>query len=554
MCSYQQINNSYACQNSYTQNKLLKGELGFQGFIMSDWQAQHVGVGAALAGLDMSMPGDTTFGTGRSYWGANMTIAVANGTLPEWRLDDMAVRIMAAYYRVGRDRVARPSNFNSWTRDELGFQHAMVSERFGVVNERVNVRGQHHLIAREVASASVVLLKNEGVLPLTGHETFTGVIGEDAGPNPKGPNGCPDRGCTEGTLAMGWGSGTADFPYLVTPAEAIQREVLSVGNGNVAAVFDNNATTEIKLVASQATVALVFVNAGAGEGYISVDGNSDRLNLTVWGEGDRLIRNVTSYCNNTIVVMHSGGPVLVNEWKDNPNVTAILWAGLPGQESGNALTDVLYGRVNPGGKSPFTWGTTREDYGAPILWEANRGTQAPQIDFEEGIFIDYRAFDRNNIEPEYEFGFGLSYTTFSYADLVVERVEAEPYVPTTGRSEPAPRLGHSSHDLAQYQFPEGWERVPLYIYPWVNSTNAKESSGDRNYGMNSSAYLPPGATHGGPRELLGAGGGPGGNPRLFDVLYRVSATVTNTGSVAGDEVPQLVSLITPSVSFWFCPC
>jgi beta-glucosidase len=132
MCSYQQINNSYACQNGYTQNRLLKGELGFQGFIMSDWQAQHVGVGAALAGLDMSMPGDTTFGTGRSYWGANMTIAVANGTLPEWRLDDMAVRIMAAYYRVGRDRFARPSNFNSWTRDELGFQHAMVNERFGV--------------------------------------------------------------------------------------------------------------------------------------------------------------------------------------------------------------------------------------------------------------------------------------------------------------------------------------------------------------------------------------------------------------------------------------
>ncbi|WP_305782232.1 glycoside hydrolase family 3 N-terminal domain-containing protein, partial [Acidisoma sp. S159] len=94
MCSYNQVNNSYACGNSYLLNHLLKNELNFQGFIMSDWQAQGSGVSAALAGLDMSMPGDTAFNTGVSYWGANLTLAVLNGTVPEWRLDDMATRIM----------------------------------------------------------------------------------------------------------------------------------------------------------------------------------------------------------------------------------------------------------------------------------------------------------------------------------------------------------------------------------------------------------------------------------------------------------------------------
>lgn len=125
MCSYQQINNSYGCANSYTLNHLLKNELGFQGFVMSDWQAQHSGVGTAFAGLDMSMPGDTVFNSGHTYWGTNLTVAVLNGTIPEWRVDDMAVRIMAAYYYVGRDQNYVPTNFyavspntriKSWTR------------------------------------------------------------------------------------------------------------------------------------------------------------------------------------------------------------------------------------------------------------------------------------------------------------------------------------------------------------------------------------------------------------------------------------------------------
>lgn len=216
MCSYQQINNSYGCDNSYTMNHLLKGELGFQGFVLSDWQAQHSGYGAAVSGLDMSMPGDTLFNTGYTWWGTNMTIGILNGTVPEYRLDDMATRIMAAFYYVGRDEAQIDINFSSWTRDEYGYLHYAAQEGFQLLNEKVNVQANHKAAIRNMAAKGTVLLKNvDGILPLSGNEKFTAIIGEDAGPNPLGANGCPDRGCNEGTLAMGWGSGTANFPYLV---------------------------------------------------------------------------------------------------------------------------------------------------------------------------------------------------------------------------------------------------------------------------------------------------------------------------------------------------
>ncbi|KAL2001715.1 hypothetical protein VTN02DRAFT_1355 [Thermoascus thermophilus] len=540
MCSYNQVNNSYSCSNSYLLNGLLKAELDFQGFVMSDWGAHHSGVGAALAGLDMSMPGDTAFGTGLSFWGTNLTIAVLNGTVPEWRVDDMAVRIMAAFYKVGRDRYQVPVNFDSWTKDDYGYEHALVNQNYVKVNEHVDVRDSHAQLIRQIGSASVVLLKNNGGLPLTGTEKFTGVFGEDAGSNPWGANGCSDRGCDNGTLAMGWGSGSDDFPYLVTPEQAIQNEILSKGKGLVQVATDNGALDQMKQIATQASVSIVFVNADSGEGYISVDGNEgDRNNLTLWQGGEAVIKTVSANCNNTIVVMHTVGPVLIDDWYDHPNITAIVWAGLPGQESGNSLVDVLYGRVSPGGKTPFTWGKDRDSYGSPLVTKPNNGNDAPQDDFTEGVFIDYRRFDKFNETPIYEFGFGLSYTTFEYSNIYVQPLNAPPYTPASGSTKAAPTFGNSSTDYADYLYPEDIDRIPKYIYPWLNTTDPKESSGDPDYGMEAEDYIPPGATDGSPQPILPAGGAPGGNPGLYDEMYRVTAIITNTGKVAGDEVPQL---------------
>ncbi|KAF2824993.1 beta-glucosidase [Ophiobolus disseminans] len=537
MCSYNRVNNSQACQNSYLQNYILKGELGFQGFIMSDWQAQHSGVASSFAGLDMSMPGDTEFNTGRSYWGTNFTLSILNGTVPEWRLDDAVTRIMAAYYYVGRDTASVPTNFDSWSRDTYGPLHMAAKAGYGLINQHVDVRGDHFRSIRQTAAMSTVLLKNTGVLPLKGTEKWTGVFGNDAGEHPLGPNGCADRGCDKGTLAMGWGSGTADFPYLVTPLEAIKSTVGQNG-GVFQSVTDNWALADVQAMARQASVAIVFVNADSGEGYITVDGNmGDRNNLTLWQDGDTLIRNVSANCNNTIVVIHSVGPVLVNSFYQNDNVTAILWAGLPGQESGNAIADILYGRHNPGGKLPFTIGSDEEQYGPDLIYKPNPDGSSPQDNFEEGVFIDYRAFDKKNITPVYEFGFGLSYTTFSYSNIKVNKLPAGAYTPTTGQTKAAPTLGNYSTDASLYQWPSSFTYVNQFIYPYLNSTDPKTASMDREYGVNHT--WPAGATDGKPQARIPAGGAPGGNPQLWDVLFSVEATITNNGTLPGDEVVQL---------------
>ena len=541
MCSYNQLNNSYGCQNSYTMNYLLKNELGFQGFVMSDWGAQHGGIATALAGLDMSMPGDTSFSSGLSFWGGNLTISVLNGTVPEWRIDDMAIRIMAAFYYVGRD-VARPDiNYDSWTLDTYAPEHFQVESPITLVNEHVDVRGEHAAIVREIGRQGNVLLKNtDGALPLTGQERQTVLIGYDAGSNPWGANGCSDRNCDNGTLAMGWGSGTANFPYLVTPEEAIQEYVLTQGSGEVFAITGNYYISQAVAAAGQASVAIVFANADSGEGYITVDNNTgDRNNLTLWGNADQLIANITAVCNNTIVVMHTVGAVLVDAWYDNENVTGIIWAALPGQESGNSLVDVLYGAYSPGGKLPFSMAKARSDYGADVLYEPNNGQfGAPQQEFTEGVFIDYRAIDKAGLTPIYEFGFGLSYTTFSFSDLVVTQVDTSPYVANTGMTPAAPSLGTADPNAADYLFPtSNFTEYPLYIYPYLNSSNLANASADPNYGV--PGFVPAGAQDASPQPVLPAGGAPGGNPALYDVIYEVTATITNTGSVVGDEVPQL---------------
>ncbi|KAI5251760.1 putative beta-glucosidase [Aureobasidium subglaciale] len=527
MCSYNQANNSYVVR-----------------FVVSDWAGQHSGVSSALAGLDMTMPGDLSFDSKTSFWGANLTIAVLNGTVPQYRIDDMAVRIVAAWYLVDREdnQVENAPNFSSWTSRTFGYRHYIAQEGYEKINYHVDVQDNHRDNIREVAAKGTVLLKNKGALPLKGTEQLVGVFGEDAADNQYGPNGCSDRGCDNGTLAMGWGSGTANFPYLVAPHSAIENEVRSHGK-SVESILDSYAYNQIDVLAQRTDevdgACIVFANADAGEGYIIVDGNQgDRNNLTLWQGGEAVIRNVSSLCKNTIVVLHTVGPVLINDWYDHENITAILWAGVPGQESGNAIVDVLYGKVNPSGKLPFTMGKTREAYGTDLLYEYNNGGAPPQTQFEEGVFIDYRAFDRSGEIPVYEFGYGLSYTNFSYSDISVSvNTSAPAYVPTSGFTEAAPIYGTVSNNSADYVFPADVRPIEYYIYPFLNSSNLRASSGDPHYGSNYS--FPVDSASSAPQPLLPASGAPGGNPGLYDVLYTVTATVTNTGSVEGEEVPQL---------------
>lgn len=255
-----------------------------------------------------------------------------------------------------------------------------------------------------------------------------------------------------------------------------------------------------------------------GEGYIQVDGNlGDRNNLTLWQGGDLLIEQVAAQCNNTIVVVHSTGPVLM-PWSNNTNITGILWAGVPGEQAGNSIVDVLYGSVVPAARLPFTIGAAREDYGTDILYQPNNGYGPPQSNFKEGVFIDYRAFDKMNITPTYEFGFGLSYTTFEYSNLNIFSHGHIPYTPASGMTQPAPTLG-SVGTASDYLFPAGFEQLTDFIYPYLNTTNLQAEANDPDYGMPAASYIPANAQNGSAQPILPAGGGLGGNPELYDVLF-----------------------------------
>ncbi|KAI8582566.1 hypothetical protein K450DRAFT_227770 [Umbelopsis ramanniana AG] len=396
MCSYNKVNGVYACENDDTLNRILKEELGFKGFVQSDWQATMSGVPSALAGLDMTMPGDITFGSGNSYFGGNLTAAVRNGSVPLSRVNDMATRILASWYKLGQE-----THYPSVGVNFVNYTDAPIR----------NVQHNHKKTIRSIGAASVVLLKNNGnALPLKTPKSI-GIIGSDGGPSPGSysETACADHGCDAGTLAEGWGSGTAWFPYLVDPYKGIKARASRTTKFKTS--FDDYDLEEAVAVAKAVETPIVFANADSGEGYITVGNNpGDRSNLTLWHGGDALIEAVADANPNTIVVLHTVGPVLM-PWLSK--VKAVINAGLPGQESGNSLADVLFGDVNPSGRLPYTNAKKASDYPAHAV-------DAAEIDYTEGLLIGHRWFDAKNIEPLFPFGFGLSYTKFGYNALKVK--------------------------------------------------------------------------------------------------------------------------------------
>lgn len=170
-------------------------------------------------------------------------------------------------------------------------------------------------------------------------------------------------------------------------------------------------------------VCLVFINAMATEGW-DRDGLRDDFS-------DGLVLNVARQCANTIVVIHAAGIRLVDQWIEHPNVTATVIAHLPGQDSGEALVQLLYGEAEFSGRLPYTLARNESDYG-DVLFPCGLASPddiSPQCDFDEGSYLDYRAFDAADITPRFEFGFGLTYTTFSYADLTLQTWNLAPDTP-----------------------------------------------------------------------------------------------------------------------------
>ncbi|RDL36358.1 Glycoside hydrolase [Venustampulla echinocandica] len=388
MCSYNKFNTTWVCENKQLLTNILKDELDFQGYVVSDWAGQHSTAGSANAGLDMTMPGDN-FGDNKFLWGSALLQAIQTSEVPQSRLDDMVTRILASWYFVGQDK-GYPS-VQGWT-----------SWNGGIGGP--NVQGDHKNVARAIARDGIVLLKNDdNALPLKKPASLA-IIGDDAIVNPKGANSCEDRGCDSGTLAMGWGSGTADFPYLIAPLDAIKAQASKDGT-----TITTSTTDDPSQGASAAAAAATAIVEGAA---------GDRLNLDPWHNGNDLVKAVANVNKKTIVVVHSAGPLILEPILSLPNVVAVVWAGIPGQETGNGLADILYGSTSPSGKLPYTIAKAPSDYGVSIA--------SGDDNYSEGLYIDYRHFDKNSISPRYEFGFGLSYTTFSYSSLTSTPISTSP--------------------------------------------------------------------------------------------------------------------------------
>lgn len=418
MCSYNRINNSYACQNSKTLNGILKTEIGFQGFVVSDWGAQHAGVASAVSGLDMAMPNTL-------FWGHNLNEAVTNGSLPESRLDDMVTRIIAAWYQMGQDSPDYPSPGVGMPADILA-PHQIVNAR-NPASKPTLFQGavEGHVLVKNINNS--LPLKQPQMLSIFGYDAMAPstydpsgnlnlwAIGEET-VAPESlicalttGSGCPPILAYAGaTLWSGGGSGATTPPYVDAPFDALLQ--YSIKN-DIALFWDFTTTGSTSAVDTATDACLVFINAFATEQF-------DRPGLRD-DFSDALVENIAAQCASTIVVIHNAGIRLVDRWIENPNVTAVIFAHLPGQDSGRALVEILFGMQSPSGKLPYTVAKNESDYGPLLAPSLPEGIYAdfPQSNFTEGVYIDYRRFDELGIEPRYEFGFGLSYTTFSYSDL-----------------------------------------------------------------------------------------------------------------------------------------
>ncbi|KAH7248226.1 glycosyl hydrolase family 3 N terminal domain-containing protein [Fusarium solani] len=409
MCSYNRVNQTYACENERLLNGILKTELGFQGYIMSDWFATHSGPESMNAGLDMNMPGAfdqaAIFNSvPSSYWGSNITKYLDEGAIKEHRLDDMIRRIMAPYYHLGQDKPDFPS------KDPTLVLSLAASSGVGLNEPDLtarDVRGNHGSLIRRIGAEATILLKNtKSTLPLKSPKNI-GVFGNDA-VDPIQGLAYHESPYEIGTIDIGGGSGTGRHSYLVSPLEAIRARSKKDG-ARLQHIIHNKALAADDFIGMYPVpdVCLVFIGTFASESWDRTDYEAD-WNSTL------VVQNVAKRCPNTIVITHSAGANTM-PWANNPNVTAILAAHLPGQESGNSIVDVLWGDVNPSGRLPYTIPVNKTDYNISIVNLTEAEVTSPtawQAHFTEGQMIDYRYYDHYGIEPLYEFGFGLSYTTF----------------------------------------------------------------------------------------------------------------------------------------------
>ncbi len=396
MSAYNKVNGLHCAESDYLLDKVLKREFGFKGFVISDWGSTYSTAPTVNAGMDLEMPGGEPM---RKWIASPRTVEAGNGDgwlIPEKVLAEVkAGHISEAALNDNVGRVLRVI-FLSGIFDH---PHAGGGE-VDTPEERA--------IALQGATEGIVLLKNEGnLLPIDGNKIHTiAVIGPNAGVARTG----------------GGGSSMVRPKYAISPLDGIKERAakngiavssaLGVGMEGEDPAHDTPDARAASLkeatdAAAKADVAVLVVgryNKLEGEGF-------DVKTMDLPAGQDELIAAVEKANPHTIVVLNTGDPVTMSNWIGATPALLDMW--YDGQEGGHALASILFGDANPSGKLPLTLPRKYEDNPAAT----NYPGKDLEVNYAEGIYVGYRYYDTKNVEPEFPFGFGLSFTKFDYSDL-----------------------------------------------------------------------------------------------------------------------------------------
>jgi beta-glucosidase len=396
MCAYNKVNGDYSCENDYLLNQVLKKDFAFKGFVLSDWEGTHSTVKAAKNGLDMEMPGE-------DYFGPALKKAVESGEVPAARLDDMVHRILRSMFATGViDNPPMPRR---------------VTDPFRGLED-----------SQQIAEESIVLLKNsDSLLPLSaaqiksiaviGSHADVGLLSGGGSAQVDAPGGNaidPKHGQTEWQKPVYFPSAPLKYIRKKVPNAKVQYN-------------DGNDPASAANLAKSSEVAVVFVSQYMSEGR-------DAQTLSLPDNQDALVQAVAAANPRTIVALVTGNPVSM-PWAQN--VKGILAAWYPGIGGAQAISNILFGDVNPSGKLPATFAKSDADLPHPQVpgmdlelkaraalpaESKNQDVVLPPFDvnYTEGVKVGYKWFAAENKQPLFPFGFGLSYTTYSYSDLKLD--------------------------------------------------------------------------------------------------------------------------------------
>jgi beta-glucosidase len=371
MCAYSSVNGVYSCQNPDTLEQGLYQQANFGGFVASDWGAVHSTVPSLQGGMTMEMPG------AYFYAPSSLTPDISGGIVQAGQINQMAAQILTEMF-----------TFGLFDKPASGSTTAAVSTT------------AHQSTAEQVAQEGTVLLKNNGVLPLnpTGSESIA-LIGVDAGASGQDSGG---------------GSATVTSSGTVWPITGIQ----AAAGPNVKVTFspgDDNGTADIAAAvtaAKSASVAVVFASYPEQEG-------TDLTSIDLSSTDNTMIEDVAAANPNTVVVLNTGSAVTM-PWLSS--VAGVFDGFYPGQEFGTAIASLLFGTSDPSGKLPVTFPVSLSQVpaGTAAEWPGTND----EVLYNEGVDVGYRWYQSQNITPLFTFGYGLSYTTFSYSNLSIGAINA----------------------------------------------------------------------------------------------------------------------------------